>query len=604
KKRWPDYEAELREPRNENNIVCSVSEEDGRLLPRVSVDGRTYHLSSIYTDSVMLERWSEFVNLNLFESVVYFFGLGTGMYVRELLSRVNENPERKVSVFVYEPDGVILGELMKYYDLTDILADERVTLAIGCVDEGLLRSWTTSHINYNNVRNAGSACYLNYPRIYPEIRKQYDHDLEYLLTDYYGNTGFKMSLTKLVYSNTLDNIGRMADSLLLDPLMNSLPEDLPVFVVSSGPSLSKNINELKRAKGKSLIIGVDSSLGVFDKTGLLPDIYVTIDPSKKKENFSFDWIPEVRAVVGMSSPEYVVKDGQKYYMLCSYDRYTGQFIVSHSKEKPYHLLIQGGGSVATWAFSLAIAMGARKLIFVGQDLAYTGDKAHAAEVAVDDDAMLSTVDDTDIYGEPIRSSRQLVSYRKWFEHAIEQCDGLEAIDATEGGAYIRGTEIATLKDVIDKYCVKEWDPEESIFTNDKLFSEEEKAEYLEYLKAIPEKMDEIMGKSRKLISNYDKIEKQVRRGTVSGEKLKKLLALGSELADEIEENTGFTYIDMLNSESEVNVETKVNNVDSDAGKDILNVCALGREHTENILKTAEIVKKDFSELAILRGDDE
>ncbi len=594
-KRWPEYLEGIRNPDNVNGISCEVIEEEGRLIPRVMRDGKTYSLSSAYSDEVIVDRWAEFVNLNVYEAVIFLFGLGTGIYVKKLLEKADEAGEENVSILVFEPDAVIIGELFRHFDLSGVLSDERVTLDIGSLNEDLLRNWTKSHVSYNNIRNAGSAYYINYPRIYPEIRKQYDHDVEYLLTDYYGNTGFKRSMSKTVYSNTLDNIRKMADSLSIESLVSAVPKDMPVFLVSSGPSLSGNIQELKRAKGKGLIIAVDSALGVFDKAGLIPDIYVTIDPEKQEENFSFDWIPEVPAVVGMSSPEFVIKEGQPYYMLCPYDNYTGRFIVDHSKGAPYHVLISGGGSVATWAFSLARAMGAKTLVFVGQDLAYTGDKAHAAGVAVDDDAMLYTVDDTDIYGEPIRSSRQLISYRKWFEHAIAECEDLEAFDATEGGAYIKGTKVITLKEVIDRYCTKDRDLAEMFSRSEPLFDEEERKEYYELLGDVPEKMGEIIRNARKLISNYDKMEKAIRSGNFTGDRLRKLMASGKKLSDEIEENPAFTYIDMLNSDSEINIEENINNKDSDSEKDFINMCELGREHTGNILRSAEKVKKDFSE---------
>lgn len=38
---------------------------------------------------------------------------------------------------------------------------------------------------------------------------------------------------------------------------------------------------------------------------------------------------------------------------------------------------RSGGSVATYAFSFACHLGFRKVVFVGQDLAYTDNKSHA-----------------------------------------------------------------------------------------------------------------------------------------------------------------------------------------------------------------------------------
>ena len=43
----------------------------------------------------------------------------------------------------------------------------------------------------------------------------------------------------------------MADSYSLDSLNMVLPKELPVIIVSSGPSLTKNINDLKTIFGGS-----------------------------------------------------------------------------------------------------------------------------------------------------------------------------------------------------------------------------------------------------------------------------------------------------------------------------------------------------------------
>ena len=58
------------------------------------------------------------------------------------------------------------------------------------------------------------------------------------------------------------------------------PKDIPAFVVASGPSLNKNIEELKRAKGKSLIVAVDSAIPTLLRNDIVPDLFVTLDSKK------------------------------------------------------------------------------------------------------------------------------------------------------------------------------------------------------------------------------------------------------------------------------------------------------------------------------------
>lgn len=600
KDRWPELLEIFVDQKPDNGLCCEIVDVEGMFIPVIKREGRAYQLTSLCSDEAILDRWIRFVNSNLYDSVVYFFGFGTGMYVRKLLDNNDESRQKSIAVLVYEPDPSILSELIRYYDYTDIISDERVTLVVGEKGFKEIRQWTRKHVNHKNIRGSGSAYYLNYPRIFPEEKKEYDKEIEELLSNYYSNIGFRKWRSETVYSNSLKSIPVIAGSWSLDSLENVLPDNVPVFIVSSGPSLSKNVHELKRAKGRGFIIAADSSLGVFDNAEIIPDLFVTVDPVKQRENYSFDWLPKVPVMLDMGSPEYVIKEGQPYFMLCSYDEYTAFYINKLKGAISCHTVLTGGGSVAHHAFSLAMMMGAKTIVFVGQDLAYTDDKAHAAEVAIDDDSMIDSVETIDVNGNPIRSSRELVFYKRWFEEIIEKTKGRVFIDATEGGALIKGTRIMPLKEAIDQYCVKEWEAKKTLSECKKLFSEEQKKLYFDAIKKVPERTDEIIKDSRNLITDYEKIAKGVRSGRVTGTKLRKLLADCRVLSDKIEENEAYSYIDMLISDSEINLEKTVNNVDPDTTRDILNMCTLGGEHAENIIKAAEKVKKDFVGLGELK----
>lgn len=52
--------------------------------------------------------------------------------------------------------------------------------------------------------------------------------------------------------------------------------DTTGIVVAAGPSLNKNINELKKAKGKSLIIAVDTALKPLLRAGIVPDMFLLL----------------------------------------------------------------------------------------------------------------------------------------------------------------------------------------------------------------------------------------------------------------------------------------------------------------------------------------
>ena len=55
------------------------------------------------------------------------------------------------------------------------------------------------------------------------------------------------------------------------------------IVVAAGPSLNKNIKELKKAKGKALIIIVDTAIKPLLNAGIVPDMFFIVDALKPVE---------------------------------------------------------------------------------------------------------------------------------------------------------------------------------------------------------------------------------------------------------------------------------------------------------------------------------
>jgi len=61
----------------------------------------------------------------------------------------------------------------------------------------------------------------------------------------------------------------------------------------------------------------------------------------------------------------------------------------------------------------------------------------------------------DIYGRDVPTSSDMYSYLVYFERLISLTEA-KCIDATEGGVRISGTELMSLREVIDRYCGEEF----------------------------------------------------------------------------------------------------------------------------------------------------
>ena len=100
--------------------------------------------------------------------------------------------------------------------------------------------------------------------------------------------------------------------------------------------------------------------------------------------------------------------------------------------------LPGGGSVATLVFSLVCHLGFDKIILVGQDLAFTGNKSHADGTFKETMAVEDTKDFLMVPGnveKMVPTREDFDNYRKWFEEFIEYWKGIkdvQFINATEG----------------------------------------------------------------------------------------------------------------------------------------------------------------------------
>jgi hypothetical protein len=130
-------------------------------------------------------------------------------------------------------------------------------------------------------------------------------------------------------------------------------------------------------------------------------------------------------------------------------------------------------------------LGADPIILIGQDLAYSGNRTHAPDTHLEDHeydvpklwldgkndeiqipppegkgavqyrfwsrTKVIWVDGVD--GEEVPTDRKLLSFLHWFEEVIENLkEKRTIIDATEGGALIRGTQLMTFNDALEQYC--------------------------------------------------------------------------------------------------------------------------------------------------------
>jgi len=107
--------------------------------------------------------------------------------------------------------------------------------------------------------------------------------------------------------------------------------------------------------------------------------------------------------------------------------------------------------VAHTAFSAALFLGADPVIFLGQDLSYTGGLSHvkgsAHGVTVPSESSLLQI--KGLFG-PIKTSNNMKVFLDHYEELIST-GGRRVINCTEGGAFIKGCEHQSFREILMRH---------------------------------------------------------------------------------------------------------------------------------------------------------
>ncbi len=266
----------------------------------------------------------------------------------------------------------------------------------------------------------------------------------------------------------------------------------PCLIVSPGPSLAKNIEQIKELQDRALIIASNRSVSPLCKAGIRPHLAVVADPLDLHYQLPREHLDGVGALLLeiVAHPAMFDLSPQRRLSYC------GIGPAHLATFQPLGLgvgsYLPSGGSVATVGFRLALELGCTTLVLAGQDLALDGDRYYV-ESAPDGDTRIEIVDEIGHFrntsSELLDSLRRLgelpdqghisqrflevlgwdgvsrVStsfhfdmYRRWYETVLEELRGVEVYNCTEGGAHIRGAKHVPLSQYVREHATAPWKP--------------------------------------------------------------------------------------------------------------------------------------------------
>lgn len=502
-----DMEEKYNSRPNEVNVI-EADTEQARIIA-VEKNGRFYPLNSLYNPENASKQWAkQFYRPEINEnSVIIVFGIADGRSVLELSRK-----RKECTIIIYEPCQEIFWKAMECDEVAELAENDNICITVKGVNEEYFFHALQTVLNYSNYQLVVQSVLPNYLQLfkteYQEMLEIYKSVIELIV--FTRNTMILrgIEIQHNTYALTKDMMEQRSDVQLIDIIDKKKMNGLPAILVAAGPSLDKNVTQLKDIKNKAFIMVVDTALNTVLENGIVPDMTMSIDSRKPLVLFKNDKFKDIPIALSMNSNKDVVKlNTSKHFYEIDEEGYLKKLLEVNGKDS---IQLPTGGSVATSALALLHEMGFKTIILVGQDLAYPGGVEHTAAAYGKGNDNVDTkkkdyIEVEDNYGNTVLTEANMNIYRKWIENYIGAYSDLKVINATEGGAKIAGTEFISLHEAIERYCTDEYEVS-GLLDIPPYLDESERSGIVQAIKNIPEQievLEEYIGKAQKIYSKID-----------------------------------------------------------------------------------------------------
>lgn len=473
RKMYENYLVWTENDKEKQVVVQEKLAKDGTAYLEMEKNGRVFRLNSCYSPENEAKEWVQQFSLNNIKQVVMMIGLGNGAFLTQLKKACKED-----AIFViYEPSIELFDHLMHNDSLKRMIGDANVYLMVQGLNEFRFNGIMEAVLNWDNINYLIVTEHPKYKDVYPQEYSFFCEQAKNGWVNANINRNTMGYFGRQIVRNTCENLSYLGTAHFYEQYIGRFG-DAPAIIVSAGPSLDSNIEKIKDAKGKAVIIAVDTAMREMDKHGIEPDFIISIDPKKSLRHTQGPIAQRAPLFCSDIAHHAVLKqhEGQKIFFELS--PFT-------EKLKPQQIVggesFGSGSSVSTAAFALCVALEFKTIILVGQDLAYKNGMSHAGNRMVDiEEQKMFQVED--IFGNKIATRHDWHQFLIWYEEAIRNLEGkVEVIDATEGGARIKGTKIMTLDEAIATYTKGSVDCASIVKSIDSTFSN---ADYERMLNSI------------------------------------------------------------------------------------------------------------------------
>lgn len=349
------------------------------------------------------------------EKIVVVYGLGLGYHIHAIAEKLKDDSV----LYVFEYNEKLIEYCKK---VNKDIFNYKNTKIIGSTDSQFLRKFADSLRSVENIiihkasletiRESNKLLY-NLINDFNIMKQHVDMDTEIIKQ---SEENYKIN-TENNYKSINEFIEQFKKS------------NKPFIIVSAGPSVDNDLSKLKQNREMFNIISVGSAFRTLVKNRITPDAVVIIDtkPIVKKqfENLETYNIP---LCFSATASRWAV------------ELYNGPKYIFNTSE---HDEIKTRGTVAVSAMDIAIKCNAKKIILLGQDLAFINKKSHTSTFeetyGFKDDYTINTKMKTvkGVNGECLNTTQGYITFKNKIESLIRENPHIKFINCSKG-AYIEG----------------------------------------------------------------------------------------------------------------------------------------------------------------------
>lgn len=455
-KRFPFLVNQLFGPSTEEITLEVEMSKTGMPVARVNHGGRKVYLNSPYDPELDAQRWADNQTKETASGNILVCGGGFLYHVKALLDR-----NKFDKVIVYEPSPAIFQACLQEIDLEPVCGPNLLLLVGEDFEDFYKRigKFLGNDFFYNKT-DLRIAILPSYKELFQQQIGLFQHELMESIKVAHFNLATTDKFRENWLLNEFKNLRTIGDTPAISHFFGQF-KNIPAIIVSGGPSLEKNIHLLNNIREKALIICAGSSIRAMKRNEVTPHFLLAMDPGEINTKVYNDLnLEDLYFLYNLSFNQGVVGKlhGKKVIFRTNVENFSA-FI---EKKLQYEFgCINSGFSCAHLCLDLAYLLGCNPIIFIGQDLAYTGNKRYAeGQISLsqkylgDGELPPNCFVTKDIYGQDIITDKHLDGFRIVFENMIANLyhGKVQIINATEGGLPVKGMVNRRLEEALAEYC--------------------------------------------------------------------------------------------------------------------------------------------------------